>query len=154
MRRLGARDSEVVLLGALTSHDVARALAGDRARSAQCGFMPGKSTVDAIFMGASLSANRRLTFNFKSQRGSLVSVCLGSSIIKTASSKTDAIFTMRVYFPAGTLQVPEGYVGAFVDFVKAFYTMPREMLLRVLARLGFPPKIADLVRLFHDLEFT
>jgi hypothetical protein len=32
---------------------------------AQCGFMPGKSTVDAIFMGAN-----RLPFNFKRQRGS------------------------------------------------------------------------------------
>jgi hypothetical protein len=27
----------------------------------------------------------------------------------------------------------------FVDFVKAFDTVPREMLFKVLARLGFPP---------------
>ena len=40
----------------------------------------------------------------------------------------------------------------FVDFVKALDTVPREMPLRVLAsaRLGFPPKIASLVRLFHE----
>ncbi len=40
----------------------------------------------------------------------------------------------------------------FVDFVQAFDTVPREMLLRVrvLARLGFPPKIANLVRLLHE----
>jgi hypothetical protein len=38
----------------------------------------------------------------------------------------------------------------FVDFVKAFGTVPREMLFKVLARLGFPPKIANLVRLFHE----
>ncbi len=28
--------------------------------------------------------------------------------------------------------------------------MPREMLFKVLARLGFPPKIVNLVRLFHE----
>ena len=38
----------------------------------------------------------------------------------------------------------------FVDFVKAFDTVPREMLFRVLARLGFPPKIANFVRLFYE----
>ena len=38
----------------------------------------------------------------------------------------------------------------FVDFVKAFDTVPREMLFRVLARLGFPPKIVNLVRVFHE----
>jgi hypothetical protein len=27
---------------------------------------------------------------------------------------------------------------------------PREMLFKVLARLGFPPKIIDLVRVFHE----
>ncbi len=37
----------------------------------------------------------------------------------------------------------------FVDFVKAFDTVPREMLFKVLARLGFPPKIINLVRVFH-----
>ena len=31
-------------------------------------------------------------------------------------------------------------------FVKAFDTVPREMLFKVLARLGFPPKIVNLVR--------
>jgi hypothetical protein len=38
----------------------------------------------------------------------------------------------------------------FVDFVKAFDTVPREMLFKVLARLGFPPKIINRVRLFHE----
>ncbi len=40
----------------------------------------------------------------------------------------------------------------FVDFVKAFDTVPREMLFKVLARLGpgFPPKIVNLVRVFHE----
>jgi hypothetical protein len=38
----------------------------------------------------------------------------------------------------------------FVDFVEAFDTVPREMIFRVLARLGFPPKIVNLVRLFHE----
>ncbi len=38
----------------------------------------------------------------------------------------------------------------FVDFVKAFDTVPREMAFKVPARLGFPPKIANLVRLFHE----
>ncbi len=41
-------------------------------------------------------------------------------------------------------------MGAFRRFVKAFDTVPREMLFRVLARLGFPPKIVNLVRLFHE----
>jgi hypothetical protein len=41
--------------------------------------------------------------------------------------------------------------GCFcVDFVKAFETVPREMLFKVLARLGFPPKIINLVRVFHE----
>jgi hypothetical protein len=38
----------------------------------------------------------------------------------------------------------------FVDFIKAFDTVPREMLLKVLARLGFPPKIINPVRVFHE----
>ncbi len=43
----------------------------------------------------------------------------------------------------------------FVDFVKAFDTVPREMLFKVLARLsrlGFPPRIVNLrlVRVFHE----
>ena len=38
----------------------------------------------------------------------------------------------------------------FVDFVKAFDTVPREMLFKVIARLGFPPKIVNLVRVFHE----
>ena len=40
----------------------------------------------------------------------------------------------------------------FVDFFKALDTVPREMPFRVLARLGFPPKIqvASLARLFHE----
>jgi hypothetical protein len=41
-------------------------------------------------------------------------------------------------------------MGAFCRFVKAFDTVPREMLFKVLARLGFPPKIVSLVRLFHE----
>ncbi len=41
-------------------------------------------------------------------------------------------------------------MGAFRRFVEAFDTVPREMLFRVLARLGFPPKIVNLVRLFHE----
>ena len=38
----------------------------------------------------------------------------------------------------------------FVDFGKAFDTVPREMLFKVLARLGFPPRIISLVRVFHE----
>ncbi len=41
----------------------------------------------------------------------------------------------------------------FVDFVKAFDTVPpsREMLFKVPARLGFPPKIISLARrVFHE----
>ncbi len=34
--------------------------------------------------------------------------------------------------------------------MKAFDTVPREMLFKVLARLGFPPKIVNLVRVFHE----
>jgi hypothetical protein len=73
---------------------------------AQCGFMPGKSTVDAIY-------------------------------------------TMRVSLQKRFRFQKDTWV-LFVDFVKAFDTVPREMLLKVLARLGFPPKIVNLVRLFHE----
>ncbi len=38
----------------------------------------------------------------------------------------------------------------FVDFVEAFETVPREMLFKVLARFGFPPKIINFVRVFHE----
>jgi hypothetical protein len=73
---------------------------------AQCGFMPGKSTVDAIY-------------------------------------------TMRVSLQKRFRFQKDTWV-LFVDFVKAFDTVPREMLFKVLARLGFPPKIVNLVRLFHE----
>ena len=75
---------------------------------AQCGFMPGKSTVDAIF-------------------------------------------TMRVSLQKRFRFQKDTWV-LFVDFVKAFDTVPREMLFRVFARLGFPPgpKIVNLARLFHE----
>jgi len=73
---------------------------------AQCGFMPGKSTIDAIF-------------------------------------------TMRVSLQKRFRFQKDTWV-LFVDFVKAFDTVPREMLFKVLARLGFPPKIVNLVRVFHE----
>ena len=73
---------------------------------AQCGFMPGKKTVDAIF-------------------------------------------TMRVSLQKRPRFQKDSWV-LFVDSVKAFDTVPREMLFRVLARLGFPPKIVNLVRVFHE----
>jgi hypothetical protein len=74
---------------------------------AQCGFMPGKSTIDAIFTtGMRVSLQKRFRFQ-----------------------KDTSVL--------------------FVDFVKAFDTVPREMLFKVLARLGFPPKIVNLVRVFH-----
>ena len=64
-------------------------------------------------------------------------------------STVDAIFTMR-----GSLQKRFGFQKdtwvLFVDFVKAFDTVPREMLFKVLARLGFPPRIINLVRVFHE----
>ncbi len=94
------RDCEVVLLGAPKAHDVAHEMIG---LEAQCGFMPGKSIVDAI--------------------------C-----------------TMRV-----SLQKRFRIRGCFSSiFVEAFDTVPREMLFMVLARLGFPPKIVNVVRLFHE----
>ncbi len=80
---------------------------------AQCGFMPGKSTVDAVF-------------------------------------------TMRVSLQKRFRFQKDSWV-LFVDFVKAFHTgraVPREMLFKVLARLGFPPKIIpkiiNLVRVFQE----
>ena len=75
---------------------------------AQCGFMPGKSTIDAIF-------------------------------------------TMRVSLQKRFRFQKDSWV-LFVDFAQAFDTVPpsREMLLKVLARLGFPPKIVNLVRVFHE----
>ena len=38
----------------------------------------------------------------------------------------------------------------FVDFVRAFDTVPRKMLFKVLAHLGLPPQRVDIVRLFHE----
>ncbi len=73
---------------------------------AQCGFMPGRSTVDAIF-----TMRDSLQKRFRFQKDTWV---------------------------------------LFVDFVEAFGTVPREMLFKVLARLGFPPRIINLVRVFHE----
>jgi hypothetical protein len=73
---------------------------------AQCGFMPGKSTIDAIF-------------------------------------------TMRVSLQKRLRFLKDTWV-LFVDFVKAFGTVPREMPFKVRARLGFPPKIVNLVRVFLE----
>ena len=75
---------------------------------AQCGFMPGKSTLDAIF---------RVTMRVSLQK--------------------------RFRFQKDTWVL-------FVDVVEAFDTVPREMPFRLLARLGFPPKIVNLVRLFNE----
>jgi hypothetical protein len=71
---------------------------------AQCGLMPGKTTVDAIF-------------------------------------------TMRVSLQKRFRFQKDTWVR-FVDFGKVFDTVPREMLFKVLVRLGFPPKMVNLVRLF------
>ena len=57
------------------------------------------------------------------------------------------IYTMRVSLQKRFRLQKDTWV-LFVDFVKAFDTVPREMLLKVLARLGFPPKIVNLVRVF------
>jgi hypothetical protein len=46
--------------------------------------------------------------------------------------------------------VPTLSSGCFFDVVKAFDTVPREMLFKVLARLRFPPTIIDPVRVFHE----
>jgi hypothetical protein len=45
---------------------------------------------------------------------------------------------------------PGGRRDAFVEIVKAFDTVPREVLFKVLARLGRWPRIVNLVRLFHE----
>ena len=39
---------------------------------------------------------------------------------------------------------------AFVDLSKAFDILPREMLWRVLSKVGCPPKFVNLVMQFHD----
>ncbi len=66
-------------------------------------------------------------------------------------STIDAIFkfTMRVSLQKRFRFQKDSWV-LFVDFVKALDTVPREMLFKVLARLGFPPKIVNLVRVFHE----
>jgi hypothetical protein len=66
-------------------------------------------------------------------------------------STIDAIFTMRVSLQK-RFRFQKDTRVLFVDFVKALdtVTVPREMLFKVLARLGFPPKIANLVRVFHE----
>ncbi len=61
----------------------------------------------------------------------------------------DAIFTMRVSLQKRFRFKKDTWV-LFADVVKAFDTVPREMLFRVLARLGLPPKIVILVRLFYE----
>jgi hypothetical protein len=59
------------------------------------------------------------------------------------STMIDAIFTMRVSLQKRFRFQKDTWV-LFVDFAKAFGTVPREMPFKVLARLGFPSKIVNL----------
>ena len=73
---------------------------------AQCGFRPGRSTVDMIF------AVRQLQEKCIEQNKPLYSV--------------------------------------FIDLTKAFDTINRKALSTVLERIGCPPKLVSIIRLFHD----
>ena len=59
-------------------------------------------------------------------------------------SAIDAVFSMRTSLERRYMAQLDSW-ALFIGFVKAFDTVPREMLLLVLGHLGFPPKIASLV---------
>ena len=64
-------------------------------------------------------------------------------------STADMIFVARQFFENSREQHRDMCV-AFVDLSKAFDTVPRGMLWRVLSKVGCPPKFVNLVRQFHD----
>ena len=43
-----------------------------------------------------------------------------------------------------------GLFTAFVDLTKAFDTVSRDGLQKILARLGYPPKFLTIFRQFHE----
>ena len=64
-------------------------------------------------------------------------------------STTDMIFSLRQLQEKCKEQQQPLYI-AFVDLTKAFDTVSRDGLFKLLAKIGCPPKLLCLIRAFHD----
>ena len=62
---------------------------------------------------------------------------------------TDMIFTLRQIQEKCREQILPLYI-CFIDFRKAFDSVPRDMLWRVLGRYGCPGKFINIIKLFHE----
>ena len=61
----------------------------------------------------------------------------------------DAIFTIKTFLSKRREHGKETWI-LFLDQVKAFDSVPRAILWKVLLRLGTPPKIVSLVKALHE----
>ena len=69
---------------------------------------------------------------------------------------TDAIFTIKIALKKRREHGTESWVF-FLDLVKAFHRIPRELLWNILAKFGVPPKLISLLRALHvdfKVKFT
>ena len=64
-------------------------------------------------------------------------------------STVDMIFIVKKLQEKSIAQNKSLYL-VFIDLTKAFDTVNREALWTVLERIGYPPKLVSMIRLFHD----
>ena len=72
---------------------------------------------------------------------------------RPARSAIDMIFTLR-QLQEKAIEQQQPLLMLFVDFAKAFDTVTRKGLWRLLSRYGVPPKFISLLRQFHDGMFA
>ena len=68
---------------------------------------------------------------------------------RPSRSTTDMIFSVRQIHEKAIEQQQELYI-VFVDFSKAFDTVDRDLLWKVLRLFGCPERLVEMIRLFHD----
>ncbi len=68
---------------------------------------------------------------------------------RNARSTIDMIFTAR-QLQEKCIEQDVGLYAVFIDLMKAFDTVNRDALWKVLARMGCPPKLITIIRQLHD----
>ena len=64
-------------------------------------------------------------------------------------STTDMIFVARQLLEKAREQRQDLYL-AFVDLTKAYDTVNREMLWKIMVKCGYPPKFMAIIKAFHE----
>ena len=70
---------------------------------------------------------------------------------RSGRSTIDGIFTLRQLMEKSREQQRNMYI-AFVDFIKAFDTVSRDLLYRILSRLGCPAKFVRIIKKLYTNE--